>query len=80
MREGGLELALRNLLQRHGYDSLEAVRAEEARSALRRVLARRGFTPTAGEEARHAACVDRAALDAWVDAAVTAASAAEALG
>ncbi len=80
MREGGLELALRNLLQRHGYDSLEAVRAEEARSALRRVLARRGFTPTAGEEARLAACVDRAALDAWVDAAVTAASAAEALG
>jgi hypothetical protein len=79
-RDAGLDLALTNLLQRHGYDSLEAVRVEEARAALRRVFARRGLAPTDAEAARIDACRDRATLEAWLDAAVTAATVAEALG
>lgn len=87
-REAGLALALRNLLRRQGYDSLDAVRAEtriearveEARAALRRVLARRGLTLTEADQARIDACQDHAQLNAWHDAAVTATSAGEALG
>ena len=82
---------LQNLLQREGFESLEAVKAEgrekgreegreEAmRAALRRVLARRGLTLAAHEEERIEACSDLATLERWHDEAVVAASAAEAL-
>ncbi len=86
-RDAAHRQTLRNLLQREGYESLEAVKEEgvdagrlvEARSALRRVLARRKLQVAPADEARVAACTDLAALERWLDQAVDAASAAEAL-
>jgi hypothetical protein len=71
---------LRNLLQRHGYADLGAVRAEgreegrvtQARAALRRVLARRGLVPTSDEEARIDACTSTDVLERWHDRAIDA--------
>ena len=54
-------------------------RLAEARSALRRVLARRGLVVGAEEEARIEGCGDRATLERWHDEAVVAGSAGEAL-
>jgi hypothetical protein len=55
-REAAHEQTFKNLLQRRGYQDLAAVqdagRLVEARSALRRVLARRGLPITPVEEAR----------------------------
>ena len=51
----------------------------EARSALRRVLARRKLALAAESEARIDACMDPATLERWLDRAVDAATAAEAL-
>ena len=79
----GREVTLRNLLQRHGYDSLTAVRGEGEREALRSsildVLAARGLA--AGEEVRStiASCQDPARLKHWLRQAVTAAAADELL-
>ena len=56
-----------------------AARVDEARSALRRVLARRKLALSAEEEARIDACTDLATLERWHDQAVEAPSAAEAL-
>lgn len=42
-REVGREVVFRNLLQREGYGSLDAVRAEEQRTAIIDVLIARGF-------------------------------------
>ena len=86
-REQAERATLTNLLQRQGYESLEAVREAgredgrlaEARAALRRVLARRGLAPSAADEARLDGCADRSTLERWHDAAIVAASAAEAL-
>jgi hypothetical protein len=94
-REAAHEQTLKNLLQRRGYQDLEAVKDEARdegrdegrdqgwlgaeRAALRRVLARRKLALTPALEARVDACTDRATLDRWLDAAVDAASAAEAL-
>jgi Uma2 family endonuclease len=98
-REKAHRATLRNLLQREGYDSVEAVKAAgrdeglktgfktgrdegrlvEARSALRRVLARRELTLDAADEARIEACIDLATLERWHDEAVVASSAADAL-
>jgi len=58
---------------------MEKGRIAEARGALSRVLARRGLTLSPEQEARIAACEDLAALERWLDQAVTAASADEAL-
>lgn len=55
-------------------------RLAEARSALRRVLARRQILLSPGDEARIEACTDLAVLERWLDQAITAASAPEALG
>lgn len=52
----------------------------EARTILRRVLARRGFELSADEEARIDACASLAMLEHWIDEAVVGSSAAEALG
>jgi hypothetical protein len=52
----------------------------EARAILRRVLARRGFELSADEDARIDACTTLAMLEHWIDDAVVASTAAEALG
>ncbi len=90
-RDAARRHTLRNLLQREGYADLDAVKAQgrdegrdegrlvEARSALRRVLARRKLALTAGDDARIEGCASLADLERWLDAAVDAASAADAL-
>ncbi len=55
-------------------------RLAEARAILRRVLARRGLDLSTDEEARIDACTTLATLEHWVDEAVVASSAAQALG
>lgn len=69
------EDTLRNLLQRKGYDSIEAVRAEGAlegrRDALRAFLSARGFA-LAASHARAINGADARALDAWIARAATA--------
>ena len=55
-------------------------RLAEARAILRRVLARRGLELSADAEARIDACTTLATLEHWIDEAVVASSAAEALG
>jgi hypothetical protein len=78
-REAAHEQTLKNLLQRRGYQDLDAVKAEEARHALRRVLVRRRLAVSPEDEARIDACTDLAELERWHDQAIDAASAAEAL-
>jgi hypothetical protein len=86
-REHAERATLTNLLQRRGYASLEAVREAgwedgrlaEARAAVRRVLARRGLAPGARDVARLEGCADRSTLGRWLDEAIVAASAADAL-
>ncbi len=93
--EVGSEVTLRNLLQRHGYASLDAVRSEAAaegetkgklegeiatlRSSVLEVLALRDLP--AGDDVRAAisSCRDVARLKRWHRRAVTAASAADLL-
>lgn len=58
---------------------IEEGRLAEARAALHRVLARRGFALSPDEKARIDACADLAMLERWLDQAVTAASVSEAL-
>ncbi|WP_437730829.1 hypothetical protein [Sorangium sp. So ce1335] len=58
---------------------IEKGQLTEARAVLRRVLARRGFAPTAAIETRIDACSDLDTLHRWLDQAVTAASAENAL-
>ena len=67
-REGGRE------------EGREQGREEEARSALLRVLARRGFAITDEIRRRVDAERDVAMLEAWHDAAVTASSIADVFG
>jgi hypothetical protein len=55
-------------------------RLAEARTILRRVLARRGLEVGADEEARIDACITLATLEHWIDEAIVASSAAEAMG
>jgi hypothetical protein len=54
-------------------------RLEEARAALREVLAERGLATSTEQEARIEACTDLATLRRWLHKAVTAVSAADAL-
>jgi hypothetical protein len=54
-------------------------RLDEARSALRRVLAHWGLSLSAEEDARIETCAELATLERWLDQAIEAASAAEAL-
>jgi Uma2 family endonuclease len=74
---------LTNLIQRQGYESLDAVLAEgriiEARSVLRRILVLRGFTPGKEQQAQIEACGDLATLGRWLDQTVVATSMDEAL-
>ena len=89
--EVGQEVTLRNLLQRHGYDSLEAVRSEgEARgeaqgeiealrSSILDVFSARDLTADDEVRAAVAACADTSVLKRWHRQAVTVATAAEIL-
>jgi hypothetical protein len=54
-------------------------RLTEARAVLRRVLARRHLAPSRDDDARIEACTDLATLERWLDLAVTAVSASDAL-
>ncbi len=54
-------------------------RLVEARAALRRVLARRQLLESPDDDARIEACTDLATLERWLDQAITAVSASEAL-
>jgi Uma2 family endonuclease len=81
---------LNNLLQRFGYGSVEKIRAEgeakgkaegeakgkaEGRAeAVLRVLQARGLTATAEQRERILGCADAAALDRWIDRAVSCSS------
>ncbi|MDC0744363.1 Uma2 family endonuclease [Polyangium mundeleinium] len=94
-REAAHEVTLRNLLQRRGYESLEAVREvgrevgrEEgertgqlahARAVLRRQLGKRGMTLDAAQDARIDRMADLATLDRWLDQALVAKTTDEAL-
>ncbi|MFO0757376.1 MAG: hypothetical protein U0359_12845 [Byssovorax sp.] len=60
-------------------ESEQQVRLAEARSNLRRVLARRGFVLSIEEQAQIEACAELGTLERWLEEAVTAASATEAL-
>jgi hypothetical protein len=75
----GLEKGLEKGLKR----GLETGRLEgqlsEARKALRRVLAGRQLTPSQTDDARIEACPDLATLERWLDQAITARSASEAM-
>lgn len=85
-REASDEVSFRNLLQRHGYESLEAVRAEgeavgeaagEAaalRAAILEVFAVRGLAVGEEEQARIANCRDLERLRRWHRQAITVAS------
>lgn len=95
-RDAAHEATLRNLLQRKGYESLDAVLAEgraeghaegraegEARGrqeALLGLLAARKLRASPEAEGRIRATLDKATLDGWVARAVTAASVDELLG
>ena len=94
-REAAHEATLRNLLQRRGYESLDAVRAEaEAlgklegkregeiegrREAVLAVLKARGLAVSEAEHAQIVAARDVDVLDGWIVRATTAATTAKAL-
>lgn len=81
-----------NLLQRQGYEDLEAVLQKgrdegrdegkllHAREMLRRMLARRGLAISAEEDLRIATCDDVRRLDEWHDRAIDAADASQVFG
>jgi Uma2 family endonuclease len=71
------EVASRNELERLGYASLDAVRAEGLRSAIHEVLTARGLTVPEDVTVAIASCQDFALLKRWVGKAVTVASAAD---
>jgi hypothetical protein len=73
--ETGLEKGLKKGLERGRLEGQLA----EARKALRRVLARRQLTPSPADDARIEDCPELATLERWLDQAITAGSAAEAL-
>ena len=87
-RDVAHEVALRNLLQRQGYESLDAVRTEgreegreeSARSVFRATIEARGWTLAAAQAARIEACHDVAQLTRWTVRVITAASLADVFG
>ena len=77
-RSGIIDTILAGLPEKRAELEEEGV-LQEARAALRKVLARRKLTLGAGDEARIDACTDRDTLERWFDQAFDAASVAEAL-
>ena len=72
----GRRVTLRNLLQREGYEDLDAVRAEALRAAILRVAEARGLATTVLVEAV-ASCVELDRLYRWLSRAATATDARE---
>jgi hypothetical protein len=76
-RDASHRVMLRNLLQRAGYDSIEAIRAEGLDDGIERTLVEsildlltdRGLTLNDDQRARVAACHDHDQLRAWLRAA-----------
>ena len=87
-RGAGFEVMLRNLLQREGYEDLEAVlqegREEGREGGLRRglyaVLRVRGLTLEPAQRERIESCRDSATLETWLGRAESAATIAEIFG
>ncbi|WP_437850806.1 hypothetical protein [Sorangium sp. So ce363] len=75
----GIEQGIEQGLEKGLEKGQEQGRLTEARAALRRVLARRGLALSAALEAQIDACSEPAALERWLDQAVTATSAEQAL-
>ncbi|MBK6535143.1 MAG: Uma2 family endonuclease [Deltaproteobacteria bacterium] len=81
-REAAHEAALRNLLQRQGYESLDDVRSksreegreEGARSVLRATVEARGWALSPEQQSRIEACRDVAQFTGWTVRVVTAAT------
>lgn len=71
-RHAAHEVTLRNLLQRKGYESLEAVLAEGRAVALLAVLEARGVAVPEPERARILACRELPQLDVWLRRAASA--------
>lgn len=83
-------LTLRNLLQREGYDSIQAIKTEgfdegfdegrdegaliATRNALYRILTRRSLSLSSDDTIRIDQCTDRQTLERWLDAAIDAAT------
>lgn len=85
-RDHAERATLTNLLQRRGYESLEAVLAKgeergivAMRTALRRIFVRRKIAVSPSDSARIDACHDQATLERWLEEASVAGSAEEAL-
>jgi Uma2 family endonuclease len=74
--EAAREAALRNLLQRKGYESLEGVHVEGKQEgkalSILTVLRARGFEVSAELRERILGCRDEALLDQWLERAVVA--------
>lgn len=81
--EVGRDVVFRNLLERQGYESLDAVREEGEVNALREavlaLLAVRGLSVPEDVGAIVTACTDLSTLKRWLERAVTAESAAAVL-
>ena len=75
----GQEVTLRNLLQRHGFDSLEEIQAKTLRDSILEIFAARDLAVEDKTRATIAACGDPEVLKRWLREAVTAASAADVL-
>lgn len=95
-REAGFDATLRNLLQRRGYEDLEAIlkegraeghaeglaegHAEGLRQGLRALLEARGLHLDALQREQIETCQDSRMLEGWLEQAKKAASTAEVLG
>jgi len=78
-RDAAHEATFRNLLQRHGYSSLDEVRATTLGETLLALFEKRGFTLSDEERSRIVACRDPEQLRIWFDRALEVSTAAEAL-
>jgi flagellar biosynthesis/type III secretory pathway protein FliH len=75
----GIEQGVKKGIEQGVKKGIEQGRLSEARSALRRVLARRKLPLTAAQEAQIERCEEAATLERWLDQAITAGTAVEAL-
>ncbi|MGK3994117.1 hypothetical protein [Sorangium sp. So ce1024] len=77
--EKGIEQGIEKGIEQGIEKGINEGRLAEARSAVRRVLARRQLELRPEDDARIEACVELATLERWLDQSITAASAVEAL-
>lgn len=76
-RRAAHEASLRNLLQRHGYESLDAVRHQAVADSILTVLDARGLDVDETTRERILASTDRDELRRWLERAASASSVAE---